>query len=88
MITNLTATITFALVTNWTLATIETPAPKTPPADGSPVYLTTLEYRATGYHYAGIIISNTVAEIHWGTNRIPVVIQTQYIGTTKKSEWR
>lgn len=84
MITNLTATITFALVTNWTTDSIEYPAPKEPREDGS----ITLEYRAIGYHKSGIIYSNTIANIHWGTNRIPVVLDSVQCGNTKKTDWK
>lgn len=79
--TNLLATISVVLVTNWTMTSIQRPV--VPEGEA-----TQLVYRQTGYHETGAIFSNKVAMIHWGTNRIPATVESKYIGQTQRVTWR
>ena len=83
--TNLLATITFVVLTNWTTTSIESPVIPTPPHDLSFI---TAEYHAKGYHQTGIVLSNTVAAIDWKGNKIPVVLESTQIAALQKVEWK
>jgi len=83
--TNLLATITFVVLTNWTTTSIESPVrPAQPPGINS----MTLEYYATGYHETGVILSNTIATLQWKEKRIPVVLESVQLGTITRVNWR
>lgn len=71
------------LVTNWTLTSIESPV-REQPAPG----IMTLEYRATGYHESGVILSNTMAHVQWQGREIPVVLESVQIATTARVTWK
>lgn len=81
----LSAKISGELVTNWTTTSIESPVrPESKPG----LNVITLEYRATGYHESGAIISNTVATIEWHGKQVPVVLESVQIGTTNRVTWK
>lgn len=80
--TNLLATISFTIVTNWTQIGVIWPEPR---PEGNKQ---TLEYRATGYIYSGVVLSNTVASVRWGTNIVPVILESVKLDTMTKNEWR
>lgn len=81
----LSAKISSELVTNWTTTSIESPVR----AESKPgLNVMTLEYRATGYHQSGVIISNTVATIEWHGKQVPVVLESVQIGTTNRVTWK
>lgn len=79
----LSARIEGVLVTNWTLTSTESPV-RNQPAPG----IMTLEYRATGYHESGVILSNTVAQVQWQGREIPVVLESVQIATTNRVTWK
>lgn len=84
-IVNLPATISTEIVTNWTTTRVESPTS----SEWKPgLNVITLEYRATGYHESGVILSNTVATIEWRGKQIPVVLESVQIGTTNRVIWR
>jgi len=81
----LSAKISGELVTNWTTTSIESPVR----SESKPgLNVITLEYRATGYHESGVIISNTVATIEWHGKQVPVVLESVQIGTTNRVTWK
>lgn len=86
--TNLLATISFVLVTNWETTSIEYPAPSRKLDMNGGLGVITLEYNATGYHQTGTILSNTIATVDWNGKKVELLLESTPIGTTNKVEWR
>jgi hypothetical protein len=83
--TNLLATITFVVLTNWTTTSIESPVRPPQPLGQNFV---TAEYHATGYHQTGIVLRNTVATIEWKGKKVPVVLESTTIEVIHTVEWK